>query len=107
MAGQGDERRTEGKVIKKAAVSKRLLFFFLFLFFFSNAQMPFWESGKAESVQQDYSQSLMSYLVLATLPREMVLLGVQYEQSYCTNTHVQYTNIAALIQSIKKIKSRT
>ena len=55
---------------QRACLSSRFSFY---------AAMPFWLSGKAESVQQDYVQQLMSYLVLATLAGEMmVLLAAQF-----------------------------
>lgn len=78
VAGQRDERRTEekGKVIKRLQFQRLCFYSFSF-----NAEMPFWLSGKAESVQQDYGQQLMSYLVVATLPEEMVLLAVQFAHS--------------------------
>lgn len=81
---RGKNREKEGKVIKRlqfqrACLSSHFSFY---------AAMPFWLSGKAESVQQDYGQQLMSYLVLAMLPGEMmVLLAAQFVHS-CTHKYM-------------------
>lgn len=43
--------------------------------------MPLQLSAKAGGEQQDYSQELMSCLVVAALPEEAALLAAQYAHS--------------------------
>lgn len=99
-------RGEEGKVIKRLQFQRPCFSFFSFFFFFLfYAEMPFWLSGKAESVQQDYGQQLMSYLVLAMLPGEMVLLAAQFVHSHNINTQLYaYDSIHCHCNLKKQVK---